>query len=234
MRPVLLPQRLVNHILAKLRRKASKNGVYFKLNHRQEWLDNDTDTESSAYFIGGEEPELIVSIKNRLPSVWLVNCIHEDSHMDQWLEKSPLWQALLINEVDVSDIADLWVQGVVDLNLKQRSAVFDPIYELEMDAERRTIQKLYDYGLDTYISPFRYAKEARAYANGYMVTKLCRKWLPAKDPPYNIDKIVNQQPQDMSLPKEHGCFTCYWEHYKEHALAKIQLEKEDNVNARKN
>lgn len=211
---VEIPGKLVREVLSDLRSKSKECGVKFQLVHNEKWLDNDTDSDSSAYFIGGDEPEIKVSTVDRAPSEWLVNAIHEDGHLDQWHGNTKIWQQQNINDVDVGDIADLWIRHEIELSGAQRSRVFDSIFGLEQDAEIRTIRKLRKYGLDKYVDPIRYAKESWSYINGYTVARNCRVWLPAKRPAYKIESIVRMQPSDLNYPQSAGRLAEYFYHYK--------------------
>jgi hypothetical protein len=191
-----VPVKLHREILADIRATCKKNKVKLVFDHKQEFLDGDKDEESSAYFM--DDPALIkVSTKNKTPLKILHNTIHETCHMDQWLEEAKVWNECYIDGVDVSDLAQLWIDKKIELNKQQSGKIFLALYNLEMDAERRAVKKFKHYGLDKYMDVTAYIQGAYAYGKGYLFTGATRKWIPATNQPYKIDEIVAAQPEEF-------------------------------------
>lgn len=206
----MITKKLANNIVKELKAQYKSTGVRIILNPREYFLDGDESQESSAYF-DYVNKIVHVSTKDRDPQEWLINTLHETSHIDQMLERSPFWEASFINQLDVDTIAQLWIDGHIELEVYQRHRIFSAIAGLELDAERRTVDKIIRYKLDEYIDIKHYIKQAHAYATGYIVAgdPRVRKWIPANKPPYAIDKLVEQMPDEFTNMSLLRCVSQY-------------------------
>lgn len=125
---------------------------------------------------------------------WLVVALHEASHMDQFLEQVPAWTDCMYP--DNKDASDLYFDWLAD-----ETSVSYPIDDIaakslmvELDCERRTLQKLYKYGLDDYINPIEYVQKSNSYVYLYLYMKESRRWVSGDKAPYRIDDIWKNCP----------------------------------------
>ena len=126
---------------------------------------------------------LTVAIKKDIKE-WLLVLIHEDAHLDQLLEKSPLW----FNEFAETDEIDVWVKKKRTRN-KRIDKCFDAAIALELDCEKRSVEKIKKYKLP--VDTKEYIRKSNAYLFSYTVTKLNRRWFEF---PYRIPAIYEKMP----------------------------------------
>lgn len=122
---------------------------------------------------------------------WLDVLVHESCHMDQFLEKCPLWEQ---GDVGITTI-DAWTSGK-DFTEKKLVKAFQDTILLELDCEKRSLKKFKKYKLN--ISSEQYIKQVNSYVLSYWATYRDRKWYPF---PYNNPKVVRRMP-DYFLPDD--------------------------------
>lgn len=147
-------------------------------------------SECSGLF-DSENLELTVSI-NRPKEVWLPVFVHESCHMDQFIENCDIWKNAYIKDNDTSGILDMWLQGVVDLNETQLNEVIDKVLNLELDCEKRAVEKIKQYKLG--INIVEYTKKANAYVYFYRALAKTRKWTTPIYSPYALKEVWSQMP----------------------------------------
>lgn len=192
-----IPTKIVKSVVKDIRKYCDDYACTLVFDHKNKYLDNESKCEASAYF--SIDPKLLIKVSTfeRTPNEWLANLLHETCHLDQWFEGSPEWEACYIDDIDIDALANLWIDGKIEFNTAQKYNIFRALYNIEKDAEQRAIKKIVEYGLDEWINLSRYAQEAHCYINEYVVTALCRKWIPASKPSYKIEEIVKDQPTDL-------------------------------------
>lgn len=126
---------------------------------------------------------------------WFSVFIHESSHFDQWYEDDPVWAVGKIDGWEAADIMELWLQGTVELNSKQKLNIANRALAVELDCERRTIEKIQEWDLP--MDTEYYAQRANAYVWFYHYLMLTRKWYTIGKEPYNIPELVAAMPKDM-------------------------------------
>jgi hypothetical protein len=122
---------------------------------------------------------------------WVDVLVHESCHLDQFLDKSPLWDG---GDAGITTI-DKWISGT-DYTEKKLIKSFQDTILLELDCEKRSIKKFKKYRLK--VSEGQYIKQVNSYVLSYWATYRDRKWFPF---PYNNPKIVRRMP-DYFLPSE--------------------------------
>lgn len=176
--------RNTNAFIMDLIHKCISNGVTIYWEARMEYITLNTDlgdVPCSGYFnddTDGDVPELAVAMGGGIQK-WLPVLVHESCHLDQWLEKSPLWTRHPLG--DPAGLIDDWINGeefepeVVDTIFKENIA-------LELDCEQRSVKKILENHLpidiDTYI------QKANAYLMFYLYCKKHRTWSDPKHSPY--------------------------------------------------
>jgi hypothetical protein len=119
---------------------------------------------------------------------WLATFVHESCHKDQFVEKAPEWDTK-IGAYDTADILDMWLERVVELSPEQIAVVIDKVQLVELDCERRSVQKIIDNSLPLDVD--LYTKKANAYIWFYRTLPLTRRWIVA---PYNNPDLLALMP----------------------------------------
>lgn len=138
--------------------------------------------------------EITVGI-NRPIEMWLPVLVHESCHMDQFLENSKVWADCYIKDHDTSTILDMWLAGLVDLNPTQLKDVLDRLLNLELDCERRSVEKIKKYKLPIDIT--EYIQKANAYVYFYRAIARTRKWTSSERSPYRNDGVWPMMPKQL-------------------------------------
>lgn len=186
----------VNNFIFEEKNKAQQNQVVLNLSEKEKVFYGNIECNGffeSKYKVEDEfKPYLAVAIKK--PSdKWLPIFAHETCHMDQWLEKSPLWL-----DADDFKILDSWLGGT--LYPKEKIVNFvHKVISLEADCERRTIEKIKKYNLPIDIK--WYASRANAYLYYYQWLIVNRKWY--KTAPYEIKDILDLMPEVIKDDSEY-------------------------------
>lgn len=156
--------------------------------------NEDNDAAVCNGYFDQEAPELAVACGQDFDK-WFSVFIHESCHMDQWIEQCPAWTDGEIHGVEAYDLLELWLQGAIELNEEQKHAVIQPPMFVELDCERRVVQKIKDLNLP--IDPLRYAQRANSYVYFYLLMGFTRKWYEIDKEPYNYPAIVCKMPTHL-------------------------------------
>jgi len=171
----------IQKLIAKTAETCIKNNIGFYLvNDTHVQVDN---IKCSGYF---DEDDLKVAVK-KSEQDWLPILVHESCHLDQFLEKSPLWSG---GDNGISTI-DSWLQGKEYGDLKLQKSFEDTI-KLELDCEKRSLKKIKTYKLR--INTSNYIQRINAYLFSYWATYRDRKWFPF---PYNNPRIYRRMPEKI-------------------------------------
>lgn len=136
--------------------------------------------------------ELTVAI-NKPYIDWLPILVHESCHMDQHLENCKVWQECTIKDHDACNILDMWLSGVVDLNATQLEDTINRVLNMELDCERRSVEKIKKYKLP--IDTTEYTQKANAYVYFYRAMMKTRKWTTKERSPYSAEHVWSQMPK---------------------------------------
>jgi hypothetical protein len=125
---------------------------------------------------------------------WLLILIHESSHMDQFIEKDPVFDVLL-----GLDETFKWINGLetpdfvkIDEEIKNGIAV-------EVNCEKRTVAKIKQYGLEFVVSADVYTQKSNAYALFYLWMRQKRSWYKIGFEPYNIESVYSKMPKTFDI-----------------------------------
>jgi len=127
-------------------------------------------------------------------SQWLVILLHESCHMDQWVEKVPEWT----ENVGMDNI-EKWLNGDDTVNMNNIDNEIKTSIIVEVDCEKRTVEKIKKYGLDSIINIDEYIQKSNAYVLFYLWMRKNRKWYIIGKEPYNITDIVNVMPKTFDI-----------------------------------
>ena len=127
-------------------------------------------------------------------SQWLVILLHESCHMDQWVEKVPEWT----ENVGMDNI-EKWLNGDDTVNMNNIDNEIRTSIIVEVDCEKRTVEKIKKYELDSIINIDEYIQKSNAYVLFYLWMRKNRKWYTIGKEPYNIPDVVNVMPKTFDI-----------------------------------
>jgi hypothetical protein len=148
----------------------------------------------NGYFI--DEPHPILAVACGQPSLsWFQVLLHEGSHMDQWIEKSPYWDAGKVLGVEAISIIELWVQGFIELTEENKWDIFRAARNVELDCERRTLAKIQagQFKVEG-LTADGYARRGNAYILYYNMLGQSRTWYNPGSEPYNMEQVYKVMP----------------------------------------
>lgn len=187
-----------NNFLHDLKIKAKDNNVIIQFPNVKEIKING-DSQVYGYFYGSEDRktgELVVAKK--LPEEqFFETLLHESCHMDQWIENCSIWKRVMINgdKNNVGERMNDWVFGKGTLKKSQVQKYLNSYIELELDCEKRTVDKIKQYRLP--INYMEYIQRTNAYLlfNKAVVEKYVKyKGYKEQESPYLNVNLTKQMP----------------------------------------
>lgn len=144
----------------------------------------------SGYF---DEETLAVAIK-RNPNNWFQVFIHETCHMDQFLEKSSVWNRKIKKKYCPLELYEMYIDGVIETTDEIAFEIQKYCVEVEWDCEKRSVKKIRKNDLGINIE--KYTQEANLYLYLYPFCFLKRKW-------HSYTKIRRNNPDIIdSMPRQ--------------------------------
>lgn len=134
-----------------------------------------------AGYFDSENKCIVVAMNHKISFETL---LHEYCHFTQWREQCPEW----INAENSLGKIDDWLSGKKIRNIKFH---IDNAKLLELDNEKRTVDMIYEWGLEKTIDVSLYTKRANAYIMFYNWVLKARRWSKPGNSPYMNTKIVN-------------------------------------------
>jgi translation elongation factor EF-1beta len=114
--------------------------------------------------------------------------------MDQWVEKVPEWT----ENVGMDNI-EKWLNGDDSVNMNNIDNEIRTSIIVEVDCEKRTVEKIKKYGLDSIINIDEYIQKSNAYVLFYLWMRKNRKWYTIGKEPYNIPDVVSVMPKTFDI-----------------------------------
>ena len=178
-----------NFVLSEIKH-CNKNKIQVKLLNGQV---NHNNVECSGLFEDEPDPCLSVNCAKNLED-WLIIFVHESCHKDQFLEKTPEWTNKIGSLYDPLDIFDMWVDGHIELKKKQLKPVLKYITEIELDCEKRSVEKIKMNNLPINLQD--YIQKSNAYVWYYHAVSKYRSYTK-KQSPYSNSNIWTKMPVDF-------------------------------------
>ena len=186
-------------VLADIVERCMENQVKLIIDPADSVMYNNDGFPCSGYFLGfyntSKEKQRILSFATGKPMiVWAGVALHESSHMDQFIEKCPAWLNTLDGDEENDKVGYFfnWLAGADMDNVDELARL---TLEVELDCEKRTVDKLHRYGLTDFIDPETYTQQANAYIYLYLYMLESRKW-PEKSI-YTIEEIWKVAPKNF-------------------------------------
>lgn len=142
----------------------------------------------SGYFDDKIGPTLACAI-GKPERDWYEILVHESCHMNQWIERDPLWLNIYANGIDCDKGMDEWLSGK-QFHVDEYTYYIRTMQAVEIDCEKRSVKKILELDLD--IDVIDYIKRANSYLFFYSVMLETHKWCDTA--PYNVPEIVNIMP----------------------------------------
>lgn len=146
------------------------------------------NTECNGYFNDVPTPYLTVGIDKKF-NEWFSVFVHETCHADQFLEQAIVWTKKIGN-CEPMAILDLWLDHHIELNPKQLHATIQGALQIELDCEKRAVEKYKINNLD--FNEEEYIQKANSYIYFYTMMAENRQWY--KKAPYTIPEIWKKMP----------------------------------------
>lgn len=154
------------------------NDVDFEMSTESQVCYPGQNSECSGYF--SEEPKQLMCGCGGPIEEWLPILVHESCHMDQWLEKDPIWDCGKINDsIEASEVIELWLEHKIELTNNQITEYINAVRDNELDCERRSVKKIKELNLPVDIDV--YIKKANSYALFYNLLPIVRCWETLQD-----------------------------------------------------
>jgi hypothetical protein len=170
---------------------AKENGVKLILPETDGVLYT-TGIEVAGYFIDNGEPTLACGIGGDI-MIWGPVLAHESSHMDQWIENSKEWRENYWKGKECVDWLDEWCEGKVELEDSEVDEIIKRAIAVELDCEKRTIQKEIKYQIPVNIE--EEIQKSISYTLFYQFIKESKKWNTPGKAPYKIKEVWSLMPK---------------------------------------
>ncbi len=145
-------------------------------------------------FFNPETNEMAISIGKPVKK-WLNTLVHESCHFDQWVQNCKEWRAMNNERTDACTQLFEWLEDERKLSDEKAIKMASIMRDLELDNERRTIEKIKKYNLPIDIK--EYAKGAGAYVMFYNYIGKHKKWYKIGKEPYHNKKIQRLMPTNL-------------------------------------
>lgn len=156
---------------------------------------NNDGFQVSGYF-SEEKRELAIAIDKPVTD-WLPIFVHESCHLDQYLEGCEAWKNCIMPcGKEATDLFFEWIAGSDDVEyniaeLAHRSMM------VELDCERRTVEKIKKYGLEEIINIEDYTKKANSYVYYYLMALYTRAFYDPNNKPYENESVWSRAPDNF-------------------------------------
>ena len=141
-------------------------------------------------------------------SQWLPILVHESCHMDQYLEQIPEWlENAGVDNIGSMYYIDKWLNGDDNVDMKLVDREIETSMAVELDNEKRSVEKTKEWGFDKVINLDEYVQNANSYVLFYLWMRKNRRWYTIGKEPYNnkiiISKMSNSFDYDYTkLPED--------------------------------
>lgn len=149
--------------------------------------------ECGGYFMDEPASVLAVAMGKKYKD-WLPTFVHETCHKDQFVENAPVWNLRIKEYFNANDILDMWLNHAVELTKPQLNQVLDQVIAVELDCEKRSLEKIKKYNLP--IDHVEYIQKSNAYIYYHFAIARMREW-GHKSAPYDNPKVWQKMPVDF-------------------------------------
>lgn len=167
------------NLLNDIKQTCKKHGIKFYAS-KGKYVRISGNIKAGGYF-DSENKILAYATKN--PNA-LNLLVHESCHLDQFIEDEKWFKSF-----DCITIIDEWLDGK-EVSKRVLNNAVNKAIELELDCEKRSVEKIKKYGLD--IDVKEYIRKANTYLFFYRYLLETRRWSVPERSPYRIEDVYNQ------------------------------------------
>jgi len=182
----------IDKFVSDLEKKCAENNVELFLPNTPGVQYPGLDTQTNGYF-DSRKPLLACATGKELDK-WLLILIHESSHMDQFLEKVSVF-----DESIGLDETFQWIGGLETPDFDKIDREITSGIAVEVDCEKRTVEKIKEYGLEFVVGIDEYIQKSNAYALFYLWMRKNRSWYKIGFEPYNVKSIYSKMPKTFDV-----------------------------------
>lgn len=124
--------------------------------------------------------------------------VHESCHVDQLIDKDSIWHEGVFNADQ--DWLDVHTRGKTRKS-KKIETYFRKLMELELDCDRRAVEKIKKYGLNINIK--EYIRSSNVYMFSYYCFYHQKCWYDGEHRIYDQKEILKQMPTKHLKPNEY-------------------------------
>ncbi len=114
--------------------------------------------------------------------------------MDQFLENDPVF-----NESLGLDETFKWNEGSENVDFNKINNEIASGIAVEVDCEKRTVEKIKQYGLEFVVGIEEYIQKSNAYVLFYLWMKKNRSWYKIGFEPYNVKSVYSKMPKTFEI-----------------------------------
>jgi translation elongation factor EF-1beta len=114
--------------------------------------------------------------------------------MDQFLENDPVFN----NSLGLDETFK-WTEGSEDVDFNKIDREIESGIAVEVDCEKRTVEKIKQYGLEFVVSVDEYIQKSNAYVLFYRWMRKNRTWYKIGLEPYNIKSVYTKMPKTFDI-----------------------------------
>lgn len=178
-------------------RTAIGNGISINL-HSEKYIQDGTSRISGSFDSGKKLFSCAVGGNSKR---WFTVFLHESCHMDQYLEDSEIWNSRTLTGRDPGFNVFEWLDGKLELSKSELKESIKLIRELELDCEKRAVDKIVKYNLPIEVDD--YIREANCYVLFYNFIRKHRLWYNPSHSIYRnkelLEKISPKFSYDYSI-----------------------------------
>ena len=183
-----------NDLISHINTRAKENNIKLLLEKSKSIFYPNSNLIVNGYF-DIKTMALAVAIDKPL-SDWIMLFAHESSHMDQWIDKCVCWNNSIIDEFDSTEYIDKWISGE-EFSQDFVDKIITYTRDLELDCERRTIEKAKFYNLPVNIT--EEIQKANSYIYFYTLLRDFRKWSLPEKSPYQLEEVWRKMPESFDV-----------------------------------
>src|SRR4051794_36961098 len=150
----------------------STNDIQIKCNNTDLFYLGESEHFYRTNYFCPDRKEIALSKHNAGMTSWLNCFIHESCHTDQWIQDRKFWNR------NISSVAPYFdsLSDKSSLSKRDREKYTRNMINLELDCEKRTIEKIKKYDLPVDIK--QYTKRANAYVYGIVYAGKVQQYIP--------------------------------------------------------
>jgi hypothetical protein len=185
-------QSKINKFISNLEEKCSEHNITLHIPNTPGVLYPGENIQTNGYF--DSDNRVLACATGKELNQWLLILIHESSHMDQFLENDPVF-----NDSLGLDETFKWAEGSEDVDFNKIDKEIESGIAVEVDCEKRTVEKIKQYGLEFVVSVDEYIQKSNAYVLFYRWMRKNRSWYKIGFEPYNVKSVYSKMPKTFEI-----------------------------------